>query len=211
MLTTDRKFWIRYLGEGTDLSGHQLQEEFSSVWSDSPRKVRIGFSDRYSLEIDIDGGHQLQLLDATSSQTMKLGWMDCHQMSDAFRLEELDDICGASTMSPRWQVRALLSHYVAPLPDNIDTLVSSFRGALQESELFSDQEASLFADYMRRVVREQFRWNEDADLGWIGEIESADKYPWLSPYTLRTRGSDDFDFSLFNAFLAHCSPTTNGN
>jgi len=205
----DRRFWIRYLGEGTDLTGHPLQEEFSSSCDDPPAKITIGFSASYSLEIEVDGGHRLRLLDTASSQTMELGWMDCHHMSDAFRFEELEGICRVSTMFPSWQVRALLSHYVAPMPENIDALVSKFRASLQESELFSDSEANLFADYMRRVVREQFRWTEDPDLGWIGSIESGDEYPWIFPYTLRTRENHDFDFPFLNAFLSYSGRASN--
>jgi hypothetical protein len=204
MIKTDRTFWIRYLGEGTELSGHQLQTEFLSIKEDEPQIITIVFPERYSLEIEVYGGHRLRLCDETTSRNMELGWMDCHQMSDAFRFEELSDICAASSMLPRWQIRALLSHYVAPMPINIEALVSTFRSSLLESGLFNNSECIVFSDYMRRIVRERFQWIEDSHRGWVGIIEDAEKYPWMIPYTLRTRENQDFDFAFLNNFLSYC-------
>lgn len=204
MITDNRRFWIRYLGEGTDLSGQPLEAEFSSMWDDPQQNVKITFPERYTLEFEIDAGHRVLLCDGSSGEKLLLGWMDPHQMSDAFRYEEIDAICAASTTVPGWQVRVLLSHYVAPMPSNIESLVSSFRTALLESRLFTDSEVSVFADYQRRVVREYFRWIEDAERGWFGVIDDETRYPWMFPYTLRTSDNKDFDFRFLRRFLLYC-------
>ena len=203
MIMDNRRFWIRYLGEGTDLTGQPLGDEYFRCWDDPFENVKITFAERYTLEIEIDGGHRLRLCDAFSNEEILLGWMDPHHMSDAFRYEELEAICAASTTTPRWQVRALLSHYVAPMPGNIESLVASFRSALLESQLFTDTEVAIFANFQCAVGREGFRWIEDAERGWLG-VEDGGPYPWMAGYTLRSLNNDEFNFGMLRRFLTYC-------
>ncbi len=44
------------------------------------------------MELEVDFEHRLSLIDSTREGKIDFGWMDCHQMSDAFRFEELRSV-----------------------------------------------------------------------------------------------------------------------
>lgn len=207
-----REFWIRYLAEGTDFAAiPTLARERSKIRTRSPLLVRIEYPTRYALEIEINGGHQLQLVDLESGCSTVLGWMDSHQNSDAFRYDELNDVCSATTTRPLWQVRTLLSQYVAPLPETIEVLVATLEEALRESQLFDDDEAKGIAAYMRQVVRPDFQWVEDPELGWIGVAKAVESSRYPEFYTLRFDGNKEMDFQLVREFLAYCRDVRAGS
>ena len=206
-----RQFWLRYLAAGTEFSDRQLREEAYLDDCEESTLVRIHYGDRFRLEISVDGDHRLQLVDNAQDLAIDLGWMDCHQMSDAFRFEELSSICNAGDLRPLWKSRILFAHYVAPVNETVDELVDTLFRSLCESNLFSTSESRGIANYMKRVVRKDFQWEFVPPLGWIGSIIDPISAPWAFPYTMRTRENTGFNFIAFNDFLTFCENTQNEN
>lgn len=200
-----RKFWLRYLAAGTSFSNlPALRDEVASDATEEAVTIRIDYCDRFRMELEVDFEHRLSLIDSTREGKIDLGWMDCHQMSDAFRFEELRSVCLASRLRPLWKIEALLAHYAAPVRDTIGELVKLLFDALCESQLFTEHEARGIADYMKRIVRKEFRWELDPQLGWTGAIIAPESTPYAFPYTMRTAQNSEFDFESLNAFLAYC-------
>ena len=206
-----RKFWLRYLGAGTSFSNlPALRDEIALDDCEETSVIRIDYCPRFHLELESDFEHRQRLVDSTREGKIDLGWMDCHQMSDAFRYEELQNVCVASSLRPIWKIQSLLAHYVAPVRETIGELVVTLFKALCESRLFTEAEARGIADYMKRVVRKEFRWEFNPQLGWIGAIVDPESTPWAFTYTMRTIQNTEFDFESFNAFLDYCDRSANG-
>jgi hypothetical protein len=208
-----RQFWIDYLENGTDFTGlPSIMKEIVHDFDRPPQTISIEFQNRFRLEIRLDwDGHHLWLMDGETGASAELGWMNGHQMSDAFRFEELEPVCTASSMRPLWQVQLLLCQYITPTPDSVDACVAIFESALRASELFSAEEAQGIAGYLKRVTREHFQWIRDDSRGWVGVIAGPDAQPWEFPYTLRTMENEEFDFALFSKFIEYCEGHSRAN
>ena len=195
-LPVDREFWVNYLGEGTDYISCQSLKEDPAIFTrdyDTPYKRTFGLKFAHGYEIlgSYEWGYHEITLRNGSDVSQQLGWMDCQHMSDAFRFDEYELIV-ESANPQSWMVRALLFHYVAPMPDELDALISEMEQVLEASELFTPPEIACIANWPRKVARRDFRWYQDQDNGLMADGDYC--------YALRNPRNTEFNYGLWNAF-----------
>jgi hypothetical protein len=162
------------------------------------------FPERYSLCWNFDGGENPLLLFYFKEpeyvlKQERLGWKDCHSMSDVFRWEEFQSIitylAATDHDRPSWMLILLFSPYVAVTPDCADAFFTMLCQNLQASGMFTEEEVRFITNNARSGwIRPNLRWVEDAKLGWLGE----DEYVW----SMRQRLMENkFDFALLKDFF----------
>lgn len=195
-----RAFWVGYVSAGVDFAGcSTLQHDCRLLWTEPYCEVRLTFvfpgSQRLCLEISALGEHRLKHLDEGYDHPQLIGTMDSHQMSDLFRWDEFRALTShlARSCEPGWASELLFSFYVAVTPDIADEHATALRRSLEASKVFSAPEVEHILAYTRRVaVRQDFRWVDTPELGWVAEGRNA--------YCMRHRGGS-FDFARISRFL----------
>lgn len=204
-LIHSRSFWLWHLSAGIDLAKHPTLQTGNEILNYPMcfMSLRLSFSmpEHYRLSLEISGDETLEL-ELLGEDPFRIGNMDCHQMSDVFRWEEFRAIIrhlSSTNQGPEWANELLLGFYVAVTEDCLEEHLAMFRRSAQASQLFTDEEISYMANYIKKVhLRKNLCWVNDPTLGWIAEVSAGSPSPFL--YSLRQRGTD-FNFAEFRKFM----------
>jgi hypothetical protein len=198
-LVGSRAFWVSYLSAGVSFSPcKSLCLDQQALWGEPYCAARLSFrfQDSHRLEFSVSAGeHSLTHFHPEYNDSLLVGTMDSHQMSDLFRWDEYQAVIGhlAEGAGPFWAYELLFSFYVAVTQDCADLQAGLLRRCLIASEVFAANEIDHILAYSRRTaVRRDFRWIHVPELGWTAEGRNA--------YSMRHR-SGGFDFARFGRFL----------
>ena len=197
-----RSFWIWFISAGVDFAGSEsLKRDEEIAWDErweTETIIQFDLSPSFALKFIVCGTHELFLIASESHDQILIGNMDSHQMSDTFRWVEYQQLteairCNVKSI-PTWAIELLLIYYVAPLPEDLERILSKNNQLLNDSGCFTSDEAELISNYSRKIVRKEFEWQYDNNFGWHAVGKSAYTYRKLE-------NQKTFPFHVVKRFL----------